>query len=128
MSTYLNPESIQDGTIGLKKLANFTNINDSTSTSRSISLEFGKCSQIIGAALTSLSITGFTESISNRYNECLVEFDCGSNFSFTYPSSVRWANNIAPEFQNGWHYQVSFTNMVFNNTTYILGICVGFPK
>ena len=136
MYTYLNTDAIQDYSISNSKLAMNATVLDSASRTRSVSLEWGKHYKLVDTTamvdgLYSLTISGFSGRAGDAtINEIFIEFEVADNFSLTTPWNVVWANGITPEFEPGWHYQISFmdNNYHSNGTHEILGICVGFPR
>ena len=97
----------------------YVNKQLSTTTSSSMTLSPNIYYRNTSTSLSSLTITLGSVSNSNILNEYFVEFttrDAGTTVSL--PSSIKWANGVAPTFENGKTYQISIVNN--------LGTCVKF--
>ena len=91
----------------------------STSTSSSMTLSPNIYYRNTSTSLSALTITLGSVSNSNILNEYFVEFTTrSSGTTVSLPSSVKWANGVAPTFENGKTYQISIVNN--------LGVCVKF--
>ena len=97
----------------------YVNKQLSTSTSSSMTLSPNIYYRNTSTSLSTLTITLGSVSNSNILNEYFVEFttrDAGTTVSL--PNSIKWANGVAPTFENGKTYQISIVNN--------LGTCVKF--
>lgn len=97
----------------------YVNKQLSTSTSSSMTLSPNIYYRNTNTSLSSLTITLGSVSNSNILNEYFVEFTTrSSGTTVSLPSSIKWANGVAPTFENGKTYQISIVNN--------LGTCVKF--
>ena len=96
-------------------------------------VNFGKVYKIQNGWLNSLTIKNIEYDDvynNNEHREVLIEFDCGADdITLSVSGNLMWANDEAPTFKSGWHYQLSITRWVDieNVNTYYQGVCVGFP-
>ena len=95
----------------------YVNKQLSTSTSSSMTLSPNIYYRNTNTSLSSLTITLGSISNSNILNEYFVEFTTrSSGTTISLPSSIKWANGVAPTFESGKTYQISIVN---NLGTYI---------
>lgn len=95
----------------------YVNKKLTTSTSSSMTLSPNIYYRNTSTSLSSLTITLGSVSNSNILNEYFVEFTTrSSGTTISLPSSIKWANGVAPTFENGKTYQISIVN---NLGTYI---------
>jgi hypothetical protein len=64
---------------------------------------------IINGQVSSVSVSS-VKNIKGAYNEYMLQFTAGTDCTFSWPNTLKWANNLAPIFEANKTYNISILN------------------